>query len=71
MAGITVLTLQEVGSERQEFLIQEVVAPATNGAEQGPQQQEVVVGLFGCLGELHGAVDNLVQVRLREGGKPG
>lgn len=57
---ITVLTLQEVGQERQEFLIQEVAAPA-QWSEQGPQQ-EVVVGLFGCLGWVYGAVDNLVQV---------
>lgn len=68
---ITALTLQEVGEEGQEFLIQEIMAPAPNGAEQGPQQQEVVVGLFGRLGELHRAVDNLVQVRLQDGEKAG
>lgn len=62
------LTLQEVREEGQELLVQEVVAAPTNGAEEGPQQQEVVVGLFGSLCELHGAVHDLVQVGLGEAG---
>ena len=41
------------------------MAAAPDGPEEGAQQQEVVVGLLGSHGQLHGAVDNRVQVRLQ------
>lgn len=47
------------------------MATSPDGAEQGPEQQEVVIGLFGGLGKLHGAVHNLVQVGLWGGAKAG
>ena len=40
------------------------MTPATDGAEQRSQQQEVVVGLLGTQSQLHGLVDNRVEVGL-------
>lgn len=56
--------MEEVWEERQKLLIQEVMAAASYGAEEGTEQEEVVVGLLGGLRQLHGAVHDLVQVRL-------
>lgn len=47
------------------------MAASPNGAEEGPKQQEVVVGLFGSLCKLHRAVHDLVQVGLQGGEKAG
>lgn len=47
------------------------MATSPDGAEQGSKQQEIVIGFFGSLGELHWAVHNLVQVRLQDGEKAG
>lgn len=63
----TALTLEEIWKERQKLLIQEVMAAASYGAEESAEQKEVVVRLLGGLCQLHGAVHNLVQVRLGRG----
>lgn len=38
---------------------------SADGSKQGSEQQKVIVRFFGRHGELHGAIDNLVQVRLK------
>lgn len=63
----TALTLEEIWKERQKLLIQEVMAAASYGAEESPEQEEVVVRLLGGLCQFHGAVHDLVQVRLGRG----
>jgi len=42
------------------------MATSTNTPEQGSQQQEVVVWLFGSHCQLHGPVDYSVQVWLKQ-----
>lgn len=61
------LTLEEIWKERQELLIQEVMAAASYGAEESSEQKEVVVRLLGSLRQFHGAIHDLVQVRLGRG----
>lgn len=56
--------MQEIGKERKKFLVQEVVTPSTDGPEQGTEEKEIVVGLLGHSGHVHGFVDDGVQVRL-------
>ena len=41
--------------------------PAPDGAEQGAQQQEVVIRLFGTERQLHRPVYDGVEVGLKEG----
>lgn len=60
------ITLQQVGKKWQELLVQQVMAASTNRAEQSPEQQKVVVGFFGGLSQLHGAVHDLMEVRLNK-----
>ena len=38
--------------------------PTSYGPEEGPEQEEVVEGLLGGLGQLHGLVDDGAEVRL-------
>ena len=56
--------MKEVGQEWKEFLVQEVVTPSPDGPEQGTEEKEVVVGLLGHAGHVHGFVHDGVQVRL-------
>ena len=55
--------LKQIGKERQEFLVEQVVTAAADGSKEGPQEQEIVVGLFGAEGQFHRFVDDLRQVR--------
>jgi DNA anti-recombination protein RmuC len=66
-ARATALTLEEIWKERQKLLIQEVMAATSYRAEESTEQKEVVVRLLGGLRQLHGAVHDLVQVRLGRG----
>ena len=58
------LTLQECWQQGQELLVEQVMTTSPYGAEEAPQQQEVVVGLLCTQGQLHGPVHQLVQVGL-------
>lgn len=58
------LTLQQIRQQRQKLLVQEVMAAPSYRAEQGSQQQEVVIGLLGRLSQLHGTVHYFMKVRL-------
>ena len=40
------------------------MAASPNGSEEGSQEEEVVARLLCCVGQRHGAVDDLVEVRL-------
>lgn len=59
--------MEEIWKERQKLLIQEVMAAASYGAEESSEQKKVVVRLLGGLRQFHGAIHNLVQVRLGRG----
>lgn len=43
------------------------MAASTNGTEESPEKQEVVVWFLSRLGQFHGAVHDLVEVGLGEG----
>ena len=58
------LTLQEGWQEGQELLVQQIMTTSPDGTEEASQQQEVVVGVLGAQGQLHGAVHQLVQMGL-------
>lgn len=60
--------MKQVREKGQELLVEQVMAASTNGTEECPEKQEVVVGFLGRLGELHGAVHYLVEVWLRKQG---
>ena len=69
LGGSTVLsqTLQKVGEEGQKFLVELLVAASSNGPEESSQEEKVVAGFRGRVGQGHGLQDYLVEVWLGEG----
>ena len=58
------LTLQEVGEEGKELLIELLMAASPYGAEESPQEEEVVAGLLSSVGQGHGLLHNLMKMGL-------
>ena len=57
--------LKQIRKQRQELLIEEIVAAASDGAEQSAEKQEVVIGVFGRFRQLHGLIDDGVKMRFQ------
>ena len=46
-------------------MVELLMAASSNGAKQSPQEEEIVAGLFGCVGQGHGAIHYRVEVGLQ------
>ena len=57
-------TLEQAWKQWQKLLVEKIVAASADGAEQCPQQQEVIERLVGSACKLHRPVHNGVKVRL-------
>ncbi|KAI3486322.1 hypothetical protein L1887_50216 [Cichorium endivia] len=56
--------LEQDGEERQDVLVEQLESAAADAAEESAEEEEVVGGLVGLAGELHGLHDEMAEVGL-------
>ena len=61
----TVQALQQIREQGQELLVEQIVASASDGPKESAEKQKVVVRVFGSFGQLHGFVDDGVEMRFQ------